>query len=109
MDRNFGGVVWTDHALQRLRERGIKQGDAWATFQRPEQSRYATTRGAWIYYKTYGDSKIEVVAKQNERKQWIILTVWSRPVFEKHGHKHQTFKKQGILMRILRFLVWGGK
>ena len=31
MDRNFGGVIWTNHALDRLRERGIKQGDAWVT------------------------------------------------------------------------------
>lgn len=86
MDRNYGGVIWTNHALQRLNQRGIKQGDAWATFQRPDQSRYASTKGAWIYYKTYGNEKIEVVAKQNERNQWVILTVWSRPVYE-HGHR----------------------
>jgi hypothetical protein len=108
MDRHFGGVVWTDHALQRLRERGITQGDAWATFQRPEQSRYATTRGAWIYYKTYGTTKIEVVAKQNEKKEWIILTVWSRPVFESHGKSHHhTRGKQNIFVRLLRSLLFG--
>ena len=33
MDRNFGGVVWTDHALRRLKQRGISQGDAWATWR----------------------------------------------------------------------------
>ncbi|KKQ44128.1 MAG: hypothetical protein US62_C0032G0012 [Candidatus Woesebacteria bacterium GW2011_GWA1_37_8] len=32
MDKNYGGVIWTNHALSRLRERGISQGDAWATF-----------------------------------------------------------------------------
>lgn len=103
MDRNFGGVIWTNHAMDRLRERGISQGDAWATFQRPEQSRYAATKGAWVYYKTYGSDKIEVVAKQNERKQWIILTVWSRPVYEssKHGHK----AKGNALMRLIKKIL----
>lgn len=82
MDRNFGGVIWTNHALDRLRERGIKQGDAWATWNRPEQSRKGTS-GSWVYYRNWGGIQIEVVAKQNEKKEWIILSVWSRPAFEK--------------------------
>lgn len=69
MDRNYGGVIWTNHALDRLKRRGIKQGDAWATFNRPDQSRYASTKNAWIYYKTYGYERIEVVAKQNDKKK----------------------------------------
>ena len=81
MNKDFGGAIWTNHALARLRERRIKQGDAWATFRRPDQSRYAAAKGAWVYYKTYGDQKIEVVAKQNKRKEWIILSVWSHPVY----------------------------
>lgn len=101
-DRNFGGVVWTNHALERLHQRGIKQGDAWATFQHPEQSRYAATKGAWIYYRTYGSEKIEVVAKQNERKEWIILTVWSRPVYQTY-HKHKA-QSRGVIHLLRRLL-----
>ena len=92
MDNKFGGVIWTNHALQRLRERNISQGDAWTTFNRPDQSRFAATKGAWVYYKTYGNQKIEVVAKQNERKEWIILSVWSKPLYES-AKKPETFLK----------------
>jgi len=81
LDKKFGKVIWTNHALQRLTVRGIKQGDAWATWKNPDQSRYAATKGAWIYYRTFGDIRIEVVAKQNERRQWIILSVWSKPIY----------------------------
>lgn len=77
MDRNFGGVIWTDHALERLEKRGIKQGDAWATFRRPQQSKYARLKGAWVYYRDWGNLRVEVVAKQNEKKEWVILSVWS--------------------------------
>ena len=80
-DQKYGGVIWTNHALSRLNERGIKQGDAWATFQRPEQSRRATIPGAWVYHRTYGNQRIEVVAKENERREWVILSVWNRPVY----------------------------
>jgi hypothetical protein len=82
MERNFGGVIWTNHAMERMRERGIKQGDAWATWNRPEQSYKSNSHkgeDAWRYYRTVGNQRIEVVAKQNERKEWVILSVWSRP------------------------------
>jgi hypothetical protein len=79
MDNHFGGVIWTNHALERLRSRGIKQGDAWATWNRPEQSRRGSgsNSGSWIYYRTWGNQRIEVVAKQNEKREWIIISVWS--------------------------------
>ena len=93
MDENFGGVIWTKHALSRMRKRGIKQGDAWATWRRPDQSRYAKTKGTWVYYKAYGNQKIEVVAKKmpparrvngpEGKGEWVILSVWSRDVSRK--------------------------
>ena len=100
-DNKYGGVVWTNHALQRLKERGIPQGDAWAAWKRPDQSRYAATRGAWVYYKTWGTQRIEVVAKQDERKQWIIMSVWSRPTHE----KKREGKKTSLLKKIIKKLM----
>ncbi len=82
MNNHFGGVIWTNHALDRLREREIKQGDAWATWNRPEQSKKGSS-GSWVYYRNWGGTQIEVVAKQNEKKEWIILSVWSRAALEK--------------------------
>lgn len=81
MDNHFGGVIWTNHALDRLRERGIKQGDAWATWRNPEESKKGSAPGSWIYYRTYNFTRIEVVAKKNEKGQWLILSVWSKKVF----------------------------
>ena len=98
MDRNYGGVVWTNHALQRLRERGIKQGDAWATWRRPEQSRYAVSKGAWVFYRTYGNQKIEVVSKKDEKGKWIILSVWSRTVYQKTKKE----KSESFIISILK-------
>lgn len=107
MDRNFGGVIWTDHALQRLRERGISQSDAWATWSRPDQSREGSNqKGSWVYYKTYGSEKIEVVAKKNEQGQWIILSVWSRPVYDNQPKQYTKPHTQGksLLRKIFEIL-----
>ena len=101
-DKNFGGVIWTNHALSRLKERNIKQGDAWATFNRPDSSRFAKSKGTWVYYKTWGDQKYEVVAKQNEKKEWIILSVWSKTVYGK-----KTKKPDSLLKLIFKKLFKG--
>jgi len=97
--RDYKGLIFTNHALQRLRERGISQGDVWATWRHPDQSRYAKAKGAWVYYKTFGGTKIEVVAKQNERKEWIVLSVWSRLVY---GDKPQS--TGNFLIKFLRII-----
>lgn len=100
MNNHYGNVIWTNHALERLRERGIKQSDALATFNRPEQSRPGSNeRGSWVYYRTYGSERIEVVAKKNEQGEWIILSVWSKSVY---GHTY----KQSPENIFLRFFKW---
>jgi len=104
MDKNYGGVIWTNHALQRLTERGIKQGDAWAVWNRPEQSRFSATQGAWIYYRTYYDERIEVVAKQNERKEWLILSVWSKKI-DRNNAKTKP-NKDSLLTRIIKLFTF---
>ena len=104
MNKDFGGVIWTNHALQKLKERGIKQGDAWATWRRPDQSRFANNKEAWIYNKTWGDTKIEVVAKKNEKGQWIILSVWSKKVNDKQK-KEEEQKKDSIWKKILWAII----
>jgi len=72
------GVIFTNHALQRLWERGITQSDAWYSFQHPDGSTAGSTSGSIKYYKDYGNQRIEVVATRNEKKEWIILSVWSK-------------------------------
>lgn len=81
MANKFGGVIWTNHALERLRQRDISQSNAYATFNRPDDKRYASTKGAWVCTKKVGGQIIEVVASQNERKEWVIMSVWSKSAY----------------------------
>ncbi|MBL7036842.1 DUF4258 domain-containing protein [Candidatus Microgenomates bacterium] len=87
MQNNFKGLIFTNHALQRLKDRNIKQGDAWATWNRPDKSRFAKNKGAWRYLRTWDNTQIEVVAKKNEKNEWIVLSVWSKKVVPKKAKK----------------------
>lgn len=97
-ERNYHGVIWTDHALERLTERNISQGDAWVAFNRPDQSRRAESPNAWVYYKTFGNRRLEVVAKKNERGEWVILSVWER-MLEQKNRPSQTSNWLRTLLR----------
>lgn len=97
MDREYKGTIWTNHALKRLSQRGIKQGDAWATWRRPQESRRGESAGSWVYYRTIGGQRIEVVAKKNEKREWLILSVWSKPAL---GNKTSS----SLAAKITRFI-----
>lgn len=106
MDNHFGGVIWTNHALDRLRQRGIKQGDAWATFNRPEQSKKGAS-GNWVYYRNWGGEQIEVVAKQDEKRKWVVLSVWSRRVAQnqsQYAHKELSHQKPSFWRSLYNFI-----
>jgi hypothetical protein len=87
MQKDYRGVIWTNHVLERMRERGIKQGDAWATLRRPDRSRSGKKKGTWVYYRNIGTQMIEVVAKE-KNKEWIVLSVWSRPSDDKKPQRN---------------------
>lgn len=98
--RNYGGVIWTNHALERLHQRSIPQDVAYLAFRKADKSRYAQSKGGWVYHKTIQGKLIEVVAKKNEKNQWVILTVWSKLAV-------QSQRKQHWLLKALRFLFFG--
>ena len=101
MKTYYGGAIFTNHALQRLRERGITQSDVWYTFQHPDGQLKGNSPGSTKYYKDYGQQRIEVIAKQNEKKEWIVLSCWSKivgngkPIFPQH---------EPFLIQLLKFI-----
>jgi hypothetical protein len=99
MSRKFGGVIWTNHALARLKDRKIDQGDAWVAFRKADKTKFAKSRGGWVYEKTFWSKKIEVVAKKNERGEWIILSVWTKPIYGA--------KRTPLLLRLFRIFFFG--
>ena len=78
MKNEFMGTIFTNHAIERLYQRRIAQSDAWYTLRHPDKSLKGKTPGSWKFYKNYGPQRIEVVAKKNEKGEWIILSCWSK-------------------------------
>ncbi len=75
----YGGIIWTNHALERLDQRGLSQELAWETFQRPDQKLAGKKQGTSEYQKRVNNSLITVIATQNEKNEWVVLSCWIDP------------------------------
>lgn len=78
-ERKYGGVIWTNHALQRASERGLTQSIALAAFNNPDSEENGRNPGSKQYKKQIGNSLVSIVAKKSERGEWLILSAWADP------------------------------
>jgi hypothetical protein len=102
MEEEFRGVIWTKHAIRRLYERRIAQSDAWYTLRRPDKTLKGKKAGSFVFCKDYGKQRIKVVARQNEKKEWVVLSCWSKiigtgkPIF---------FQKESLVEKLIKKLL----
>lgn len=77
-DRNYGGIIWTNHALSRMLSRGVKQENALRTFRNPDEKhegKYDST----IYKKLFGNETITLVVKKGDRGDYLVVSAWMDP------------------------------
>lgn len=75
----YGNVIWTNHALERLGERGLSQELAWQAFKNPDRTIKGKEKGTVEYQKRFHKSLVIIIAKQNEKGEWVILSCWIDP------------------------------
>jgi hypothetical protein len=75
----FGGLIFTNHALQRLQERQFPQQMVVDTFHNPDQRISAKQPGAYEYRRRFDKSTVTVITKQNDRGEWLVLSCWIDP------------------------------
>jgi len=76
---HYGGVIWTNHALERLKRRGLSQDMAIQTFKHPDQSFSGNQSDSFVYEKKFDEKRVSVIAKQNEKNEWVIISCWMDP------------------------------
>ena len=74
----FKGLIFTNHALDRLRERGIKHEQAWETYTYPDSEK-RKEKGTTKRRKMFGNYEVSVLFKENENKEIILISCWMEP------------------------------
>lgn len=75
----YGGVIWTNHAIERMQGRGLTQQAALSAFSHPDKRYKGKNPGSIEYVKDTGTHTITLIAKQNERNEWVIISAWIDP------------------------------
>lgn len=100
MQTKYLNLIFTNHAISRLYNRGISQEKAYEVFAHPDGQVPGKTPGSVKFYKSYGPQRIELIAKKNDKNGWIVLSSWVR-LKEKSSSRRQ----EPFLERIIGNLV----
>ncbi len=76
--RVYRGAIWTNHALERLGQRGLTQELAASAFTNPDKT-IPAKNGGTEYQKHIGNSLITLITKKNEKGEWVVLSNWIDP------------------------------
>lgn len=104
---SFGGVIWTNHALDRLRERGIPQDAALLAFRHPDFQRRGKKKSGKVFTRRLVDKKITLAAIQNDKWEWVIVSVWIDPPLrgtadEGHQREYKQYQKATFWGKVWR-------
>jgi len=102
---HYGGIIWTNHAQERLLSRGVPQHMALSAFQSPDATFPGKNPGTMQYEKKIESSTITLIVKQNEKREWVILSGWiDPPLFGTKDYKQREewkkYKKAGFWGKI---------
>lgn len=102
----YGGVIWTNHAIEKMRDRGLSQDKAFEAFKHPDKTFPAKKPHALEFRKRFNGSFITVIALQNEKNEWVVISAWiDPPVFGSKDYKerkaYKRYQKASGFMKIV--------
>lgn len=106
MVRNYyEGAIWTNHALTRMKQRGMLQEEALLAFKNPDIRKKGKEKDTFELSKRINGKTVTLITKQNEKSEWVILSCWIDPPLEgTKDHKDKIawrkYKKSGALSRL---------
>lgn len=72
-------LIWTTHALERISQRKILRSQAEETFYNPDRISSGKEKDTTQFRKKFGIHTITLIAKKNEKGEWVTLSTWIDP------------------------------
>ncbi len=96
----YQGLIFTNHALDRMLERGIDRKDIWETYKFPDAQDERKKNGI-ERRKKFKDYEVSIVYAYNEKNEPIILSAWVDPPLPGTGDQKEKewwekYKKAGF-------------
>lgn len=99
MQREYENVIFTDHALERIRTRRITQDMIVRTIKSPDR-REREDDGDTKFIKDINTRSVHVVSRYlDDQKRWLVISAWVRGEEDPKPLWQQVFSLLGRLLR----------
>ncbi|MGD9129166.1 MAG: DUF4258 domain-containing protein [Candidatus Woesebacteria bacterium] len=79
MNRDYKNLVFTKHALDRLKSRSLTQEHIYQTINFPDLSKKSRQAGTKKFIKKIKGRKVHSIASfLDDQKKWLVISVWVR-------------------------------
>lgn len=75
----MSSLIFTKHALERINERGMTKDIILQAFSSPDSKINGKKPDTTEFVKKIGNATVTLITKQNEAKEWILLSAWIDP------------------------------
>lgn len=99
----YGGIIWTNHALDKLEERGLTQDLALQAFKHPDHTIKGHKINTTEYQKRVKKFLITVIVAKNEKNECVVISVWIDPPLP----GSIDYKKQEEYKKYQKSSFWG--
>lgn len=72
-------IVFTNHAIDRMKERGVSGDWAWQTVKNFDNSNPGKEKHTTEFIKRFNQYTLTVIGKKNDIGEWVVLSVWMDP------------------------------
>lgn len=98
---NYGGYIWTNHALDRLYERRCPQDYALQAVLYPDEAFPGKRPGTSEYRKKIGAHTITLIVTTTENNEPLVISAWADPPFPGSAdfskkNRYQQYRKAGF-------------
>lgn len=100
--RTYKGVVFTNHALERLKSRKMSQHQSWKAIAFADEKRKGKKTDSYEFIKKDGNHTVTVVAKRTDKNEWLVVSSWIDPPLK--GSIDLSIKKESLWSRFLNYI-----
>lgn len=95
-------VVFTNHAIERMKDRKISGDLAWQTVRAPDRTNPGKEKYTTEFIKRFNTYTITAIGKKNDIGEWVVLSVWIDPPMSGTLDHHKKERYQQKLEKIRR-------
>lgn len=101
----MSSLIFTNHALERIKERKISQDLVLQTFSSPDSKVQGKKPGTLEFTRRINNISVTLITKQNEKNDWILLSAWIDPPYPgtkdyADKKRYQEYQKAGFWRKI---------